>query len=112
MTDTQPTHDQLVIAHRDWVGPVLRLEPQAAHEFLTVCSDEELQAIAALQTAGADKRTKRDAIKTIYSAVHERNMTRQPEPPAPAPTPETEAPAAEPAAHETKPTRRTVKQGS
>lgn len=83
MTDTQSTHDQLVIAHRLWVGPVLRLEPQAAHEFLTACSDEELQAIAALQ--GETKRDKLATLKPIYSAVHERNMTRQPEAPAPDP---------------------------
>ena len=108
MTDTQLTHDQIVIAHRDWVGPVLRIEPQAAHEFLTACSDEELQTIAELQAAGADKRTKRDAVKTIYSAVHERNMVRDPIPMA-APTPDADEPAAE---KTDKPTRRTVKPGS
>lgn len=80
MTDTQLTHDQLVIAHRNWVGPVLRLEPQAAHEFLSACDDSELAAIAALQ--GATKREKLATLKPIYSDIAERTMTRQPAAPA------------------------------
>lgn len=104
MTDTTLTHDQLVIAHRDWVGPVMRLEPQAAHEFLTACSDEELQAIAALQ--GLTKREKLAALKPVYSDISERNMARDPVVVA-TPTPDHEAPAAEPVVDEPKPSRRT-----
>jgi hypothetical protein len=106
MTDTKPTHDQLVISNRDWVGPVLRLEPGAAHKFLSACDDSELAAIAELQAAGADKRTKLSTLKSVYSSVSERNMVRDPVAVA-AQTPDADAPAAEPVVDEPKPTRRT-----
>ena len=105
MTDTQSTHDQLVISNRDWVGRVLRLEPGAAHKFLSACDDSELAAIADLQTSGADKRSKLSTLKSVYSSVSERNMIRDPVAVA-APTPDVDAPAAEPAVDEPKPTRR------
>lgn len=105
MTDTTLNRDELILAHRLWISPLLRLSPGAAHAFLESCTDTELETVASMQSV-ADKRTKRDTVKTIYNIVSERSMVRDPVPLA-APTPDSEAPAAEPAVDEPKPTRRT-----
>jgi hypothetical protein len=114
MTDTL-NRDELILTHRLWIAPCLRLAPQAAHELLEACTNDELQAIASVQ--GASKRDKLAVLKPLVSTVYERGMqmdrvvaapTPDPEAPA-AETPDPEAPAVEAAAAEqpSKPTRRT-----
>ena len=70
---TTPNRDELILTHRLWVGSALRLPTPAAQEFLSACSDDELQAIIALQ--GCAMRDKLAALKTIYGAVHERTRS-------------------------------------
>lgn len=68
MTTKKPTREQLIMANRGWLAPVFGggFTPTMAANELELCTDSELQQIAALQAEPA--RNRRQLLKVILTA--------------------------------------------